>query len=72
MSRQCINGLYCDKLHRYIHHAVTKQCEPQQNDNDMNNNELAIIRPENIQTIVQAAPQSYNDNKNSQTPTTAA
>lgn len=31
----------------------------------MNNNELAIIRPENIQTIVQAAPQSYNDNKNS-------
>ena len=64
-SRQCINGLYCDKLHRYIHHAVTKQCEPQQNDNDMNNNELAIIRPENIQTIVQAAPQSYNDNKNS-------
>lgn len=65
MSRQCINGLYCDKLHRYIHHAVTKQCEPQQNDNDMNNNELAIIRPENIQTIVQAAPQSYNDNKNS-------
>ena len=31
----------------------------------MNNNELAIIKPENIQTIVQAAPQSYNDNKNS-------
>ena len=31
----------------------------------MNNNELAIIRPENIQTIVQAAPQSYNDNKTS-------
>ena len=31
----------------------------------MNNNDLAIIRPENIQTIVQAAPQSYNDNKNS-------
>lgn len=29
----------------------------------MNNNELAIIKPENIQTIVQAAPQSYNDNK---------
>ena len=31
----------------------------------MNDNKLAIIRPENIQTIVQAAPQSYNDNKNS-------
>lgn len=31
----------------------------------MNNNQLAIIRPENIQTIVQAAPQSYNDNKTS-------
>ena len=31
----------------------------------MNNNELAIIKPENIQTIVQAAPQSYNDNKTS-------
>lgn len=25
--------------------------------------ELAIIKQENIQTIVSAAPQSYNDNK---------
>ena len=31
----------------------------------MNTNELPIIRPENIQTIMQAAPQSYADNKNS-------
>lgn len=31
----------------------------------MDNKELAIIKPENIQAIVQAAPQSYNDNKNS-------
>lgn len=32
---------------------------------EMNNSELAIIKPENIQTIMQAAPQSYNDNKTS-------
>ena len=64
-SYRAINGLYCEKLHRYVQHADTAPCGPQQNDNDMNNNELAIIRPENIQTIVQAAPQSYNDNKNS-------
>lgn len=29
----------------------------------MNTNELPIIRPENIQTIMQAAPQSYADNR---------
>lgn len=31
----------------------------------MTSNTPAIIRPENIQTIVQAAPQSYNDNRTS-------
>ena len=64
-SYRAINGLYCEKLHRYVQHADTAPCEPQKTDNNMNNNQLPIIRPENIQTIVQAAPQSYNDNKNS-------
>lgn len=60
-----INGLHCDKLHRYVQQADTPPCRPQQNENNMDNKELAIIKPENIQAIVQAAPQSYNDNKNS-------
>lgn len=64
-SRNSINGLYCEKITRYVQYEATKRCEPQQNDNDMNNNQLAIIRPENIQAIVQAAPQQFADNKNS-------
>lgn len=57
-----INGLFCEKLHRYIHHADTVQCEPQQQISDVNNNELSIIKPENMQQIVMAAPGSYETN----------
>lgn len=60
-----INGIICNKLQRYVQYEVSAPCGLQKPkiENNMNNNELAIIRPENIQTIVQAAPQSYNDNK---------
>lgn len=64
-SHYGINGLYCDKFHRYIHHADTVQCEPRQQLTDMNNNELAIIRPENMKEIMMAAPQSYELNRQS-------
>lgn len=60
-----INGLFCERLHRYIHHADTVQCEPQQQLPDMNNNELSIIRPENMKEIVMAAPGSYEVNRKS-------
>lgn len=64
-SHNSINGLYCGKLHRYIHFADTAPCATQQQESNMNNNELAIMRPENMKEIMMAAPQSYNDNKNS-------
>ena len=64
-SRNSINGLYCGKTRKYVQYAAVPPCGPRQNDKDMTNNTPAIIRPENIQIIVQAAPQSYNDNKNS-------
>lgn len=60
-----INGLFCDKFHRYIHHADTVPCEPQQQESNMNNNELAIMRPENMKEIVMAAPGSYELNRKS-------
>lgn len=61
-----INGLFCIKLNRYIQYADNVLCAPQQQENDMNNNnELAILRPENIKDIVQTAPQSYDLNKKS-------
>lgn len=60
-----INGLFCKKLHKYIHHAHTVPCGAQQQINDMNNNELSIIRPENMKEIVMAAPGSYEINRKS-------
>lgn len=60
-----INGLFCEKLHRYIHHADTVLCEPQQKINNMNTKELSIIRPENMREIVMAAPGSYDINRKS-------
>ena len=64
-SSNGINGLYCGKLQRYIHHADTVRCEPQQQKDNMNNNELAIMRPENMKEIVMAAPGSYEVNRKS-------
>ena len=64
-SHAAINGLFCRQLNKYVQYEAMPPCRPRQNDDNMNNNQLAIIRPENIQAIVQAAPQSYNDNKNS-------
>ena len=64
-SHYGINGLYCDKFHRYIHYADTAPCDPQQQESNMNNNELAIMRPENMKEIMMAAPQSYELNRQS-------
>ena len=64
-SHYGINGLYCDKFHRYIHYADTAPCAPQQQESNMNNNELAIMRPENMKEIMIAAPQSYELNRQS-------
>ena len=64
-SHNSINGLYCGKLHRYIHFADTAPCAPQQQESNMNNNELAIMRPENMKEIMMAAPQSYELNRQS-------
>lgn len=62
-----INGLYCNKLKRYVERSVKTPCNPQ-NTNNMNSEtntkgQLTIIRPDNISVIVKAAPQSYDDNK---------
>lgn len=64
-SHKGINGLHCDKLHRYINYADTAPCRPQQNKNNMDNNDLAIIKPENMKEIMLAVPQSYELNKKS-------
>ena len=64
-SHKGINGLHCDKLHRYITYADTAPCRPQQNKNNMDNNDLAIIKPENMKEIMLAAPQSYELTKKS-------
>ena len=60
-----LNGLYCPVVKRYVEYAASAPCGLQQNDKDMNNdnNGLAMVKAENIQAIVQAAPQSYSDNK---------
>ena len=71
MCRDCaeptngLNGLYCPVVKRYVEYAASAPCGLQQNDKDMNNdnNGLAMVKAENIQAIVQAAPQSYSDNK---------
>lgn len=64
-SHYGVNGLYCDKFHRYIHYADIAPCAPQQQESNMNNNELAIMRPENMKEIMMAAPQSYELNRQS-------
>lgn len=64
-SFNSINGLFCKKIKRYVHHADTAQCEPRQQNKDMDNNKELILRPENMKEIVLSAPGSYASNKQS-------
>jgi len=59
-ARRQINGLFCIKLNKNIEYTNISVCTLL-NAKDMNN-ELAIVKQENIAQIVQAAPQSYKDN----------
>lgn len=59
-TRHQINGLYCIKLKTYVEHTKQVLCASLK-EKDMNN-EIAIVKQENIALIVQSAPQSYKDN----------
>lgn len=62
-ARNALNGTYCQQLNRYVQHADKAPCRPPQTTSNMDNQQVAIIKPENMQAIVQAAPQSYADNR---------
>lgn len=62
-SHNGLNGLFCDKLNKYIQYTRIVLCDNNKQVGHMETKQLAIIKPESIQMIVQAAPQSFNENR---------